>query len=277
MTTDHRAAKLKPTLPDSINFFGTAVPSIAISLQGVSVGYGNGATILHQINLNLSEGSFTFLEGNSGAGKSTFLRLLRMDLLPSAGQLQLFDKDVATISRNQRAALRRRLGLVFQDFRLVPWLSALENVTLPLRLSGENDSTARAHASELLSWVGLEKRQDTFPDRLSGGERQCVAIARAVISRPQFLLADEPTGSVDAQTAKRLLHLFFSLREGGTAVLLATHDNTLANRYECDRLVIENGRILPSPSHAAVPVSFAPHQEVAPPHPSVPPPISASA
>lgn len=214
---------------------------MAISLDSVSVGYGD-TIVLRGVSLEFREGSFTFLEGASGAGKSTFLRLLRMDLLPAEGRLRLFGEDVMAAGRDDRAALRRSLGLVFQDFRLVPWLSALENVALPLRLGDEAGGVADDYASELLEWVGLGEKCGEYPERLSGGERQCVAIARAVITRPRFLLADEPTGSVDGETARKLMHLFYSLCEGGTGVLVATHDAALAGDG-CDRLLIEDGQV----------------------------------
>ena len=230
-------------VPDSVPVSAPGSASeAAIRLEGVSLRYPGGPAVLSEACFALEEGGFVFLQGPSGAGKSTLLRYLRMELPAESGRGFLFGRDLAQTGRAERARLRRCLGLVFQDFRLVPWLSALENVCLPLRIAGRDEREARAEGEELLGWVGLAGREGALPDRLSGGERQCVAIARAVIARPRFILADEPTGSVDAATARRLLHLFLSLQREGTGVLFATHDDALVERLGHPRLCLEGGR-----------------------------------
>ena len=163
--------------------------------------------MLTGLTFELGPGSFHFLTGPSGAGKSTLLRLLYLALKPVSGRIELFDRDVAAIRRRELPALRRRIGVVFQDFRLIGHLSALDNVALPLRVAGAKESQIRDHVAELLAWVGLADHLDDLPSTLSGGQQQRIAIARAVIGRPSLLLADEPTGNVDDKIAMRLMYL----------------------------------------------------------------------
>jgi len=198
-----------------------------VRFQNVGMRYGLGPEVLRDISFRLEPGSFHFLVGPSGAGKSTLLKLLYLAERPTRGIITLFDEDLSLVPRDRLPALRRRIGVVFQDFRLVPHLSALENVALPLRVAGAKDAEVREHVRELLSWVGLADRIDARPATLSGGEQQRVAIARAVIARPALLLADEPTGNVDPEMGERLIRLFFELNKLGTTVLLATHDRQL--------------------------------------------------
>jgi cell division transport system ATP-binding protein len=155
----------------------------------------------------------------------------------------MFDHDTATLSKDGRANLRRRIGIVFQDFRLLDHMSTYENVALPLRVLGKEESDYRAEVVELLQWVGLGERMGALPPVLSGGEKQRAAIARAVIARPQLLLADEPTGNVDPNLGQRLLRLFVELNKSGTAVVIATHDIALMDEYDARRLVLHEGRL----------------------------------
>ena len=203
-----------------------------IRFDNVSIGYDRSAPILTDTSIALPEGSFHFLIGDSGAGKSTLLKVLYLDLPPLSGKVHLFDRDLDLLPRSERPDTRRRIGVVFQDFRLIPHLSAHDNVALPLRLAGEREASIRKHVPELLKWVGLEGEINASPETLSGGQQQRVAIARAVISRPDLLLADEPTGNVDDRIAVRLLFLFEELHRTGTTVIIATHNEALVDRFD---------------------------------------------
>ena len=214
-----------------------------IKFQNVGVRYGLGPEILHDVSLRLEEGSFHFLTGVSGAGKSTLLRLMYLANQPSRGLISLFGHDISTTPRRELPVLRRRIGVVFQDFRLIDHLTTMENVALPLRVSGASEQQIKENVSELLSWVGLSDQIDSRPPTLSGGQKQRVAIARAVITRPKLLLADEPTGNVDDQIAMRLMHLFEELNKLGTTVVLATHNKFLVNDFTYQRLHLSNGTL----------------------------------
>jgi cell division transport system ATP-binding protein len=194
--------------------------------------------------MRLPPGSFHFLTGPSGAGKSTLLKLMYLAERPSRGLITLFDHDTATAPRRELPALRRRIGVVFQDFRLIDHLSAFDNAALPLRVSGLAEPQIREHVVELLSWVGLADHLDSKPATLSGGQQQRVAIARAVISRPSLLLADEPTGNVDDEMALRLLRLFEEMNKLGTTVVIATHNEALVTRFGHPRLHLDKGGLM---------------------------------
>jgi cell division transport system ATP-binding protein len=209
----------------------------------VGLRYGEGQETLTDVNFHLQPGSFHFLTGPSGAGKTTLLRLLFMSLKPTRGLIYLFNRNVARNTSTQRADLRRRIGVVFQDFRLLDHLTTWENVALPLRVAGKKQSDYREDVTELLKWVGLGDRMHAFPEVLSGGEKQRAAIARAVIGKPDLLLADEPTGNVDPQMARRLLRLFIELNRLGTSIIIATHDYQLMTQFPAPRLELENGRL----------------------------------
>ena len=189
----------------------------------------------------MTAGSFHFLVGPSGAGKTSLLRLLSLSHPPSPGTLVLFGRDVSKLDRAGAGGLRRRIGVVFQDFRLLDHLTAFDNVALPLRLGGAGDEQISTHVSELLGWLGLGEVLERKPPELSMGQRQLVAVARAVIGRPSLLLADEPTSSVDPARS-RLMHLFLSLHRLGTAVVLATHNERLVRRYPFPVLQMAAGR-----------------------------------
>jgi len=214
-----------------------------VQFENVGLRYGIGPEVLRDLTFHIEPHSFQFLTGPSGAGKSSLLRLLFLSLKPTRGLIHLFGHDIATLSKDSRATLRRRIGIVFQDFRLLDHMSTYENVALPLRILGRAEASYRHEVSELLSWVGLGDRMWALPPVLSGGEKQRAAIARAVIARPQLLLADEPTGNVDPSLAERLLRLFIELNKSGTSVVIATHDIALMDKYDARRLVLHDGRM----------------------------------
>jgi cell division transport system ATP-binding protein len=214
-----------------------------IRFENVGLRYGLGSEVLRDLNFGISERSFQFLTGPSGAGKTSLLRLMLLSLRPTRGLISMFDHDTATLGKDGRANLRRRIGIVFQDFRLLDHMTTYENVALPLRVLGKEEADYRPEVVELLQWVGLGERMKALPPILSGGEKQRAAIARAVIARPQLLLADEPTGNVDPNLGQRLLRLFIELNKSGTAVVIATHDIALMDEYDARRLVLHEGRL----------------------------------
>ncbi len=214
-----------------------------IQFENVGLRYGLGPEVLQDVSFSLKSASFHFLVGLSGAGKSSLLRLMYLALKPSRGLVTLFGRDIATTARRHLPALRRRVGVVFQDFRLLQHLSAFDNVALPLRVAGAREDEVRRHVVELLSWVGLKDHLDARPPTLSGGQQQRVAIARAVIVRPTLLLADEPTGNIDDKMAMRLMHLFEELNKLGTAIVIATHNENLVSRLGHSCLRLDGGRL----------------------------------
>jgi len=214
-----------------------------VRFENVGLRYGLGPEILRDLSFRIDPHSFQFLTGPSGAGKTSLLRLLFLTLQPTRGLVTLFGHDVATLSKDSLAALRRRIGMVFQDFRLLDHMTTYENVALPLRVAGRDEGSFRGEVVELLRWVGLGDRMWAHPPVLSGGEKQRAAIARAVIAQPQLLLADEPTGNVDPNLAQRLLRLFVELNKLGTSVIIATHDIALMDQYDARRLVLHDGRL----------------------------------
>jgi cell division transport system ATP-binding protein len=214
-----------------------------IRFENVGLRYGLGPEILRDLSFHVDSHSFQFLTGPSGAGKTSLLRMMFLLLKPTRGLITIFDRDTATLTKDRRATLRRRIGIVFQDFRLLDHLTTYENVALPLRVLGREEASYRAEVVELLRWVGLGERITALPPVLSGGEKQRAAIARAVIARPQLLLADEPTGNVDPNLGQRLLRLFIELHKSGTAVIIATHDIALMDEFDARRLVLHDGRL----------------------------------
>jgi cell division transport system ATP-binding protein len=214
-----------------------------VRFENVGLRYGLGPEVLRDLSFSVGPRSFQFLTGPSGAGKTSLLRLLYLALKPTRGLITLFDHDIATLSKDALATLRRRVGIVFQDFRLLDHMTTYENVALPLRVLGRDERTYRHEVIELLRWVGLGERMLALPPVLSGGEKQRAAIARAVIARPQLLLADEPTGNVDPVLARRLLRLFVELNKSGTSVIIATHDIALMDLFDARRLVLHEGRL----------------------------------
>jgi cell division transport system ATP-binding protein len=219
--------------------------SAIVEFDSVGLRYGTGAEVLKDIDLRLPRGGFTYLTGPSGAGKTSLLKLLYLAQRPTRGRMRLFGHELAEAPREAMPDFRRRIGVVFQDFRLIRHLSAFDNVALPLRIAGRSEEEVEFQVRELLAWVGLADRASARPPTLSGGEQQRVAIARAVIAHPELLVADEPTGNVDAEMAARLLHLFESLNRLGTTILVATHDLSLIAATKGAQLMrLEGGRLV---------------------------------
>ena len=214
-----------------------------IRLNSIALKYGTGHEVLRNVTFHLRPGSFHFLTGPSGSGKTSLLRLLFMSMQVTRGQIYVLGQDISRVTPAKRAQLRRRIGIVFQDFRLLDHLTTWENVAMPLRVTGKRISDYKEDVTDLLQWVGLGERMWALPPVLSGGEKQRAAIARAVIARPQLLLADEPTGNVDPTLAQRLLRLFIELNKSGTSVVIATHDIALMDEYNARRLVLHEGRL----------------------------------
>lgn len=215
-----------------------------VQFENVGLQYGTGAETLSDVSFTLNRGSFYFLTGPSGAGKTSLLKLLYLAQRPTRGTVRLFGEDAGMLPRDRLPGFRRRIGVVFQDFRLIPHLTAYDNIALPLRVAGVREADVEAPVREMLAWVGLADRAGDRPPTLSGGEQQRIAIARSVIGRPEILVADEPTGNVDPDMAARLLHLFDSLNRLGTTVVVATHDFQLIGRIpDAHMMRLEKGHL----------------------------------
>jgi cell division transport system ATP-binding protein len=216
-----------------------------IEFSNVGLRYGNGPEILRDLTFSVEPGSFHFLTGPSGSGKTSLLRLLLLSLKPSRGRVTMFGEDVSNLDQDRLLQMRRHIGIVFQEFRLLDHLTTFENVALPLRVLGQPESEYRPNVTELLEWVGLGERMNALPSLLSGGEKQRAAIARAVIARPKVLLADEPTGNVDPELSSRLVHLFAELnRTLGTTIILATHELPLLDQFNYPRMLLSKGELV---------------------------------
>lgn len=214
-----------------------------IRLEQVSMEYTRGQPILKDISLHLPAGSFHFLTGASGAGKSTLLSLLSLQARATKGNIRMFGENVTVSKRTILPKLRRKIGIVLQDYRLLNHLTVMENVALPLKVMGQDDRKITPKVLELLEWIGLSDHQNAKPPTLSGGQKQRVAIARAVIAKPDILLADEPTGNLDSDLAQRFMYLFEALNQAGTTVLIASHDEHLISLFDYPTLRLKNGSI----------------------------------
>lgn len=227
---------------------GLDAESAVVRFDDVSMRYGRAPETLKNLNFALPHGSFHFVTGHSGAGKSSLLKLMYLAARPSRGLVHLFGQDVTTVTPENRPLMRRRIGVVFQEFRLLDHMSAFDNAALPLRIAGRKPDSYRHDVAELLTWVGLKSRMHAMPPTLAGGEKQRLAIARAVVNRPDILLADEPTGNVDHEMGLRILRLFVELNRMGATVLIATHDQDLVARSGMPVLHLERGRLVESPT-----------------------------
>ncbi len=216
---------------------------VILSFEQVGLAYDGGPECLKDISFSLSEGEFRFLTGPSGAGKTSFLKLIYLAMKPTRGRMTLFGEDVTNADRDALPPLRRRIGVVFQEFRLLDHLTAFENVALPMKVAGVNQQQYREDVRELLNWVGLGSRMDALPQTLSGGEKQRVALARALVSKPDLILADEPTGNVDPQMGEKIMKLFVELNKLGAAVIVATHDLQLVDALGKSTMRLEAGRL----------------------------------
>lgn len=210
-------------------------------LENISVGYTPEQEVLKSVSLHLEPGGFYFLTGSSGAGKSTLLRILGLTLPPTRGELHIFGQNLQELHHDEMPALRRKIGMVFQDYQLLDHLTVSENVALPLKVSGEGAQEVRNKVHELLQWVGLGNHADDYPPTLSGGMKQRAAIARAVINNPLVLLADEPTGNLDPSLSLKFMYLFQALNKMGTMVLFATHDENLISMFDYPVLRLRDG------------------------------------
>jgi cell division transport system ATP-binding protein len=215
-----------------------------VEFDRVGLRYGTGAEVLRDLDFGLSEGGFYFLTGPSGAGKTSLLKLLYLDQRPTRGRMSLFGDELSDAPREALPKYRRRIGVVFQDFRLIRHLSAFDNVALPLRIAGLGEEEVEGPVREMLAWVGLADRASARPPTLSGGEQQRVAIARAVIARPELVIADEPTGNVDPEMGARLIRLIAELNRLGTTVLIATHDRALIESTRAREMRLIEGRLV---------------------------------
>lgn len=214
-----------------------------LRFENVGLRYGLGPEVLRDLTFAVEANSFQFLTGPSGAGKTSLLRLMFLAQKPTRGLVKVFGRDILTLPQQELPSLRRRIGVVFQDFRLLDHMTTYENVALPLRVAGREETSYRAEVTELLGWVGLGEKIDALPLVLSGGEKQRAAIARALVGQPELLLADEPTGNVDPQLARRILRLFVELHKSGTSVVIATHDIALMDLVDAKRFVLHDGRL----------------------------------
>jgi len=221
---------------------GTEVTAV-VRFENVGLRYGSGPEVLHDVDLSLEPGSYHFLVGPSGAGKSSLLSLLYLARRPTRGLVTMFGSDIASAPRASLPEMRRRIGVVFQDYHLLDHLTTFDNVALPLRVAGVGSTQIREHVMELLEWVGLGDKVDVQPPFMSGGEKQRVAVARAVIGQPDLLLADEPTGNLDQAMAHRLMRLFEELNRQGTTLLIATHDTNLPLQFPHPVLRLDQGQL----------------------------------
>ncbi len=214
-----------------------------ILFEHVGLRYGIGPEVLSDIHFTLEPGSFHFLTGESGAGKTSLMRLLYLGKRPTRGLISMFGENINSLNRNQMALMRQKIGVVFQDFRLIDHLSAFDNVALPLRIKGINEKDIRVNVEELLEWVGLGDHIRALPSTMSGGQQQRIAIARAVITKPKLLLADEPTGNLDENIGLRLMNLFEQLNKMGTTIVIATHDMHMIEQFNHPRLALDGGKL----------------------------------
>ena len=220
-----------------------------IKFENVGLQYSAGAEVLSNINFMLAPGSFHFLTGPSGAGKTSLLKLLYIGLKPTRGLITMFDHTLNSLEQHELSIIRRQIGVVFQDFRLLAHLSTFDNVALPLRIGGAPEAEVQSNVNALLDWVRLGAHKTDLPQTLSGGQQQRIAIARAVIARPQLLLADEPTGNLDDDIGLRLLNLFDQLNRMGTTIVFATHNQKMMEQFNHPRLMLDNGHLNIAPAH----------------------------
>jgi cell division transport system ATP-binding protein len=228
----------------SEKIINTTVPSSAIiQMEKVSMGYLSGQKVLQDISLSIPQGSFHFLSGASGAGKSSLLNIMALSIKPTQGKIRLFGMETIKLNHNDLPPLRRRIGTVFQDYRLIDHLTIEENVGLPLKIAGEPKKQIAQKVAELLNWVGLEAYHKAKPEILSGGQKQRAAIARAVITAPDIVLADEPSGNLDSTLRFKFMHLFETLHKSGTTIIFATHDDMLISSFKHPILRLKEGKL----------------------------------
>lgn len=234
-------------IPATDRAAGIMTPEIAaepvLQLDRVGLRYPGKPELLSDLSLSLAAGAFCYLTGETGAGKSSLLKLLYLGHKPTRGVVRLFGHDVTRFSRKNLPLIRRKIGVVFQDFRLIGELTVFQNAALPLRIERRPEPEIRRHVEELLSWVGLGDVAEAYPESLSGGGKQRLAIARAVINRPSLLIADEPTGHVDERLAGRLMRLFEELNRLGTTIVIATHNASLTRQFPQRMVTLRHGQL----------------------------------
>ena len=214
-----------------------------IDLKNLTYGYKDNDPVLQDVSIHLPAGELLFLTGRSGAGKTSLLKLLYLALRPNSGELHLFSENTSLLNRSQIAAIRRRIGVIFQDFRLLDHLTVEQNVLLPLYATNSIGTAGQDNVRELLNWVGLGHRLGDYPPTLSGGEKQRVAIARAMINSPDIILADEPTGNIDPEMSIRVMQLLIEMQKLGRTVIIATHDLALVQEFDAPILELADGQI----------------------------------
>ncbi len=215
-----------------------------IKFTNVSKSYGKDSPILKGVSVDIRRGEFVFLVGTSGAGKSTFLKLLLKEEDPTNGSIFLGGSDITKLSRRRIPYVRRQMGVVFQDFRLLENKTVYDNVAYAMEILGEKDSVIKKQVPNVLSLMGIENKIKSFPRELSGGEMQRVAIARAMINNPPLLIADEPTGNLDYKTSEDIMKLLDKINRRGTTVIMATHDKAIVDKMQKRVITIENGRVV---------------------------------
>jgi len=215
-----------------------------IKLSHIGLRYDGGPEILTDVSLTLEAGSFHYLTGASGSGKTSLMRLLSIGMLPTRGDIDIFGQDVMQLSRSKRAEIRRQIGVIFQDFRLMPHLSLYDNIAMPLRLADISEKKIKNAVEDMAEWIGLKDYLKSKPPFLSGGQQQRVAIARAVITKPKILIADEPTGSLDDLMGEKIMSLFEELNKSGTAILIATHDKSMMKKFDHPQIKLRAGHVI---------------------------------
>ena len=215
-----------------------------IEFRNVSKVYNKNVKALTNVNINIDKGEFVFLVGPSGAGKSTFIKMLLKEVEPSTGNIVMGNEDLSKIKRRQIPYHRRKIGMVFQDFRLIPTLNVYENVAFAMRVVGASPKEIRKRVPMVLSLVGLSNKYKMFPTELSGGEQQRVSIARAIVNNPKVLIADEPTGNLDPETAKEIMELIDDINKAGTTVVMATHAKEIVNSMKKRVIAIDKGEVV---------------------------------
>ena len=215
-----------------------------IQMENVTKQYANGVTAIKDLNLKIQDGEFVYVIGPSGAGKSTFVKMLYHELKPSSGSIKIDDFDFSTMKPSQVPFLRRHIGIVFQDFKLLPRLTVYENVAYAMQVIEAPDDKIKDRVLEVLGLVGLEQKLRRFPDELSGGEQQRVALARALVNRPNILLADEPTGNLDPKNSLEIMKLLEEINERGTTVLVVTHNREIVNSFRKRVITMRKGVIV---------------------------------
>jgi len=212
-------------------------------MKNVSKVYGNGITAIHDLSVQIEQGEFVYVVGPSGAGKSTFMRLMYREVLPTKGTVSVGDFDINEMKEKNVPFLRRQVGVVFQDFKLLPTLTVFENIAYAMEVLEKSTRQIEARVEEVLKLVKLEHKTDMYPNELSGGEQQRVAIARAIANMPRVLVADEPTGNLDPDTSAGIMKILETINAQGTTIIMATHNSEIVNKYKHRVIVIDDGRI----------------------------------